>query len=428
MNSRAPRHLCGLALIATAITSIGCRSSDVPGVGRSRSETAIVGDTMIVRTIGGAGSASLRLIPDLRIGELEGPEAYTFGSVDAIAPAPDGGVYVWDQRSHVLRRFGAAGNFVRRIGRRGGGPGEYEKIGTLSVVAGRLVFWDRETQHVTVYDSCGALQASWMPAAEVSMPSELTAIGDHLFLRHTATLPAEADQGSAYTVFAGYDLTGVPTGDTLRPLPATIADSRPPYMYAGKMSHFAVEQLPFAPTSLVRLSPLGTVVSGTGDRYALLLTRRGRTPLRIEREVAPVRVSEEERADEEARITARLRTVASGWSWSGPPIPSHKPYFRDVRFDADGRLWVERALPSTRVPDAELSEPTPDVPLARRWRAGIAYDLYDTDGRFLGSVERPRGAIFLHMRGDTVWGATRDSLDVEYVTRWHIEPSVVRPR
>lgn len=434
MRHLAPRPPALLAATVVAVLS-ACQPSDASVAGGARTERSTVGDTLVVRTVGGVDSATLRLVPDLRIGELEGPEEYTFGSVDAIAPAPDGRVYVWDELSHSVRLYDADGRFVRRIGRRGSGPGEYQNIAGLLVVDGQLVFWDRQTQHASVYDSSGALVRSWAATYPSAPMGELYAgVGGRVYLRHSLAPfdfddPTNARNNLAglRTGYIGVDLTGAPSGDTL---PHRIFRDRPSVQAAGPRGS-ASQPVPFAPQPISTLSPRGYLVSAPGDPYAVLLERRDAPPLRVERDVAPVPVSEAERADEQARLTTWLRNFDPGWQWDGPPLPDHQPAVRAVRFDAAGRLWVERALASTRIPEAELPNAPagsgPFTPPPRRWRTSIAYDLFEPDGRFLGTVERPRGATFLHMSGDTVWGVQRDSLDVGYVMRWHLEPSVASP-
>lgn len=139
-------------------------------------------------------------------------------------------------------------------------------------------------------------------------------------------------------------------------------------------------------------------------------------------------VTEEERADAEARTTANMRRADPAWSWNGPPIPATRPFFRAVKVGLDGRLWVERSLGGIRIPDEELETPQPQPigpPLRpRRWRDSLAYDVFASDGRYLGTGSKPRDADFFTMRGDTIWGSLRDSLDVACVAWWRVEPGL----
>ena len=64
----------------------------------------------------------------------------------------------------------------------------------------------------------------------------------------------------------------------------------------------------------------------------------------------------------------------------------------------------------TRVPPLRFEEP-------------LAFDVFAPDGRFLGPVRVPpsfSGYPEPIVRGDTVWAATRDSLDVASIVRFRI--------
>src|SRR5688500_6470978 len=82
--------------------------------------------------VAGAGAptwgTSTRLVQELRIGQLEGAEQYTFGSVDGIAVGLDGAMFVYDGKVPIIRLYDATGKFVRNVGRAGEGPGEYRDV------------------------------------------------------------------------------------------------------------------------------------------------------------------------------------------------------------------------------------------------------------------------------------------------------------
>lgn len=68
------------------------------------------------------------------------------GDVGSIAVAPDGQVWVWDPATPALRLLDAEGRTMRRISRRGAGPGEYERVNDIAVARdGSPVLWDDGT-------------------------------------------------------------------------------------------------------------------------------------------------------------------------------------------------------------------------------------------------------------------------------------------
>ena len=57
--------------------------------------------------------------------------------------APDGRVWVWDDATPALWLLDANGASMRRIGRRGSGPGEYQRVNDLAGARdSNLVMWD----------------------------------------------------------------------------------------------------------------------------------------------------------------------------------------------------------------------------------------------------------------------------------------------
>ena len=420
------RRASAVLLLAIALA---CRSGDpTTAAGGWQTVADTVGDTVVVRTVGARDEdAALRLVPELRIGEFEGADEYQFASVGFVLPAPGGGVYAWDRTLTALRQYDSTGAFVRRLGGKGGGPGEYEAAnGIVRLRDGRLVLWDPRNTRMNVYDSTGAAAGGWR------FPSGLHTGG------YGGLLADTADNLYAMNWFRAADTTrqvlpGERSGYLVLGPDGTVRDSvLPPRLdvpdaslVASVDGATAVYSVPFAPQRSWTVSPLGYVVSGVGDRYAVTLHRPG-APLRIERDVAAVAVDPDEKTNAEELVTFNLRQTVPSWRWNGPATPDAKPRFRAIRVGADGRIWVQRSQPGERVePDTTNApgDPRERIP-PRRWREPTAYDVFDADGRYLGFLRLPERTELMHMRGDHAWGVQTDSLDVPFVARWRIEPSL----
>lgn len=87
---------------------------------------------------------ALDLTEVLRIGVLEGQEEYQFVGVHAVNEAPDGSIFVQDSGLHMVRVFSSRGEFVRQIGRQGGGPGEFRFPSLLAVAGDTVTVGNRE--------------------------------------------------------------------------------------------------------------------------------------------------------------------------------------------------------------------------------------------------------------------------------------------
>ena len=189
--------------------------------------------------------------------------------------------------------------------------------------------------------------------------------------------------------------------------------------------------VPFAPTSIAIVSPLGYLVTAYTDRYAFELHRPGQPILSIRREVAPTPVTSHERDSARAAITDRMRRTNPRWSWPSADIPRNRPAFASLAVGLDGRIWaplvpeiagVAGSVPgggsvgggrgtSPRVADV-TNEPSPSRP--------APYDVFEPDGRYLGQVRIPPRVSTIARRGDTVWAVAYDEDDVATVRRYRI--------
>ena len=170
----------------------------------------------------------------------------------------------------------------------------------------------------------------------------------------------------------------------------------------GGMYAMISESVPFTPDFFWAVHPSGQVLTGFSTEYRLDLARDDGV-LRIEREVAPVPVSDAEHSHHRDRLERSMRDIEPGWNW-------------------DGRIWVRLSTEGRRVanedhdPDDPGSEPV-------SWEEATRFDVFEADGTYLGAVVAPddfRSPPEPVFDGDFVWAVTRDELDVERVVRYRI--------
>jgi len=178
------------------------------------------------------------------------------------------------------------------------------------------------------------------------------------------------------------------------------------------------------------VSPLGYSIVGCNATYEFDLLHSDSTVTRVRRSEWPaVPVSEEERkaAIEWWTIGIRRFPGPESWTYTGPDVPDHKPAYKKFLMAEDGRIWVWSFT---------VSEPSPTPPEAPRnypdevWRTdpgGGHFDVFEPTGRWLGTVRVPPEIEYGWpsspepvIRGDTIWAATTDSLEIEYITRYEI--------
>ncbi len=401
-----------------------------------RAAVDTIGDTIVVRTVSGAEWGTFELVPELRIGELDSEEdAYLIGSITGLAVDGEGNIYAYDSQVPALRKYGPDGAYIATFGRRGGGPGEYANSdgGLIALPDGRVLLRDPGNARFTIYHPDGTLADEWLGRGGffTSTPPYVDTAGNvyNIVIEEWPEnrRPPNGDLWRFRMV--RYDCAGQPR-DTL---------DIPDYPYeravltmerAGRdgVSRM-MNSVPFAPGFHWTMDPAGRFVAGTGHRYAVDVHMQDGRVLRMARDAEPVRISAAERANAEERATANMRRNDPSWRWNGPPIPDEKPAISGLFTGRDGRIWVRRPAPGEPIPDAEVDAPR-DVgngitipPL--RFREPVVFDVFEPDGRFLGSGQAPRG-LSMHplpvARGDFLWAVVQDDLGVSTIQRLRIVP------
>lgn len=397
--------------------------------------TDTIADTVFVRTVAGSiWGPDARLVEEVRIGQFDGPEEYAFGQITGLTVAPDGTIYLVDGQVPALRVYAPDGVYLRTIYGEGGGPGEYaEPDGGIALLPdGRLLLRDPGNARINVYSPEDEPLDTWpIPGGwSTGTPLFVDTAGRTAVFRFSFT------EDGLEAALVRHD----PDGVRLDSLPGPVWEQEPPSLTASRETDGgwsrSSQSIPFAANGIWTFSPHGHFVSGFSDRYLVYLMREEPPVLVIGRDRAPVPVQADERRNEEERVVAGLRRVDPGWSWDGPPIPDTKPAFNNLRVDLDGRIWVQLHVEAESIPEEEREEPSAGsgrgpssnvmIPAAR-WREPPVYDVFEPDGRFLGTLTLPVRARLMQARGDQVWAIDRDELGVEYVVRYRIELAPLTP-
>lgn len=380
----------------------------------------------IVRsTTAPAWGESLRLVEELRIGSLDGAEEYVFGDIAAVAVGLDGIIHVADAQVPVIRSYDAQGRFVRNIGRRGSGPGEYQAIGGMRTLRdGRLALLDNRNQRITLYSPSGELiESHRVPSGLFAADIFQVDTSGHFYVR-----TAVGDRGRDGRLQFGW-IRISPTGRILDTIPVPQDPDRVPSFVLSTASGY---DRPFVRDLVTTMSSLGYLITGRNETYAFEQHRLDAPALRIERAYTPIPVSRAERAEWESwagYFERRAATPASSNPRAILPaprrvsysIPDTKPAFSDLRTDSEGRIWVRRYMPAVSNPGPE--RPRGDQRPRRVWREPPTFDVFETGGRFLGTITLPWNAMFYDATNRQVWATVRGESDEEYLVRFRVEPT-----
>lgn len=391
-------------------------------------------DTVVKNATRPIHSGLATLAREVRIGSLDGADEYVLGDVSEIAVGRDGAMYVYDRQVPALRKYDAAGKFVKQFGRKGQGPGEYLNAGGLAVLPdGRVLLWDTGNWRVNVYAADGAIQPSWSTLSgsggNVTMSTGRALMVDtasRIYIKRRLF----ARVGESRTVWIRYRANGSPI-DTID-LPAF--SYAPAQLQATSASGNAssTAPVPFWPVPQSAMSPLGYLVTGVPDRYAFEIHSQGpRSVVSVRRNVQPPSLTSHERDSARTALTERMGRTQPGWSWNGPDIPKVKPFYAGLSVGEDGRIWlpiipeVTPVVGSVSSMGAGMGRVGRGPPRSADSRSSgtprpALFDVFETDGTYLGQVRIPPRVSTVVRRGDYVWGVEFDEDDVQRVVRFRI--------
>ena len=339
--------------------------------------------TVVENTTGSVWGGRALLVEETSIGTERGHDSYLFGTIQAIALTQDR-VYVLDSYVGVVRVYGLSGEHLYDFGRAGQGPGEFSFATSLAVTGdGRVLVRDDGNSRITVFSANGDVLDTWPLGTGFGSSIPLVIANDGAIYT-----PVPVSSGSIRNLGSvGYVEVGA-NGPVGAPIQVPELDFEPPRLRSGSSSG----SVPYNPEAVMALSPAGAVIFGIGDRYEFRIRRFDGTELRILRLVAPVRMTRTEIAWHERAATAVRRAHDPNWSWNGPPIPNHKPFFDTFYADSSGRIWVRRLGPSTQVSECDV-HPTRGPTLRRCWEDTFEFDVFANDGRYLGALDAPEGIV-----------------------------------
>jgi len=366
---------------------------------------------------GGDGGWRLSSDPAVRIGALEDNPVYELYQVSNAVRLSDGRIVVANSGTHELRFYDEAGTFLMKVGRQGGGPGEFEMLFTIRALAGDSVMaYDANHRRISIFDPQArfvrdlaignaeqvlfALPHGRLPDGSYLVESPSRQPGPAMLDRPTGrqrdsivVLRLDATGGILDTmgIFPGLamQITTVKMGDRGFPMPLAV---------------------PFSPRTTISLGSDRTYV-GTSDTYEIRMFDVRGTLTRIVRRPHENRpVTDRDVATTRERMDAGLAQQSNPFSaqlrdvYRDIEYPETMPAYGMVIGDREGNLWVSE----TGAPDRDEA----------RWT------VFDRDGAMLGTVAIPRELRVTEIGATYVLGTMSDDLEIESVLLYNL----IKPR
>jgi hypothetical protein len=347
------------------------------------------------------------LAPSFTIGTAFGDSAHEFSSIAAIAVSQSGHVLIAEGHAGEIRVFDALARHEKTIGRRGHGPGEFQRIRSMATYGDTIAVLDVGRPSITLLSL-----RSGATIGTIAMESiRGGAFGDNAaqmhFLSDTTLVigvggPWAQGSQDRFDEARVYSTNGA--------LLKRIRVQQTPGEQYRFESHFASTplemSLPFQPEYVWTLDPSGAAIGGWGGEYRLVqITFDGDTVGEVSRATAPLPIDSASLSAAISwteRMLQGFRATARGMAFS---LPEQQAQFVALSVSDDGRqLWVRRTY----------------------WADDPHYDVF-VDGQFRCTVKLLGGGYKATMPLPAMIAENRlyrvafDSLEAEYVLAYRFE-------
>lgn len=316
-----------------------------------------------------------------------------FRNPASVRATPSGGLLASDFMG-PLRLFDSTGTFVRELGRKGQGPGEYGFVVDAHVASDGFVTWFDNTQ---MRFASVRLDGQAGPTRRLLPPPTMA----NLFVVDTQLVILDVPT---------HAVVGTPVDASYRTVPASgapriLARVRTPAVFAPQ-SNMSTPPSPFAPRVYSDVGAAFDVVHSNGDRYAVDVFPAVGAPwsLLVDYPSRAVTAAERDSAIAAGLTRYRVKRVAD----LPPPlrasyeqIPTAQSPITRVKVLRDGTVWI-RPAPPVGATDA-------------RW------DGFRRDGTRLGHVRLPFNARIWDGTATWILVTTTNADDVPTFTRYQLQ-------
>jgi 6-bladed beta-propeller len=340
--------------------------------------------------------------PLVLAGSLDGPGA--LGDAFDVEVGPAGEILVSDPRAGAIVVFSGEGRYLRTVGRRGSGPGEFRVAGgmgwkadTLWIVDfGRVHLFDRQIEYVR---TIGPLTTSPPTGLRLLLPGPLMADGTLL------GMPVDPEPGRSSPIAV---LDG--EGRIVRVIANVREDGRSMRLPSPAGGIASISN-PWSDHDLWNRQADGLAVvvvrrrreqgSAAAEFSILRIGLNGDTLMRRRVEYTPQALTSDQ-ADEAYTQMSKRFTVPGGWTVaqaernvrSAVAQPAWIPPVSELVPGRDGTIWIRR--------EAGPSD-------------SVDWQVFSRDGEPMGRLALPADFRLRRASVGRIWGVVRDSLDVPFV-------------
>jgi len=268
---------------------------------------------------------------DLQVSETE---RYFFGDIQDLDVTSDGRIVALDAEAHHVKVLRPDGSLIDTLGRRGQGPGEFQRPTNIAVARGdSLYVFDTQINRLTVFAPPPSHRRtrSMTITSAVGSVTEVRALDGRLVGRFTPGYTrTEGMRRPKSATWRRIHETGT-AGDTL------LISKRRRLTTSFDGPGIVIAYLPFSRVTQVVPGPDNRLYHGfTDSLHIQSMSLNGVRETVATIPATPVPIPEAERDSALNRISETVRGQVA------KALPETKPAFTDLVAADDGRLWVKR--------------------------------------------------------------------------------------
>jgi hypothetical protein len=309
-------------------------------------------------------------------------------SAQIVSEDPEGRFYVLNMGDRRISVFDSTGRFVRNLGRKGHGPGEYNS--PMDIAAGRdgqVYVLDAVPARIMRYRrDDGAFVGSLPINARSAIPMRLEVGADGRMAVELKPMTPRTSETTTASRVAWLDSAGTVT-------PFVDLDSVTRLRHntdTPEGTRSLVMDPPFSPRPVWTLDGHGGVLYGHGREYAVYRRTAAGQALAFRGEGDAAEVTQVDRDG--------FLGTARGKLLKDVKFPERKGFFARLAVDPQGLVWVQR-------PGSSLTE---------------SWEVRTQEGRTAGGLRVPAGMRVLAVTPRSLYVVQTDELDVETVHRYRL--------
>ncbi len=283
-------------------------------------------------------TGKVRFVQEVVLDEKTMPKDVLFAGPGALDCDAAGNVFVMDFSDNNIKQFDPSGKFLKLLGRKGQGPGEFNMPIDIVFAKDRLIVWDMGNDRLCALTMSGELIKAKNTSAFAGRPNKVGALPTgEIVLFTEKTYFSEPDRAQDCFI-------EILTPD-LQPIKRLYSQAvlRNKFMRAeGRLSNLPQ---PFCSDVYWAVSPIGNIVLGFSEKYEIsVYNKEGQKVSTFSHPYDPVKVTTE---DEKDFFGGMSYTTETGIKRGAPDhivknttFPKFKPAFNALIVDSDGNTLI----------------------------------------------------------------------------------------